>query len=299
MFLSDTAIRRPVLTLVILIVLMLFGTLATRNMGIDIVPNVVVPYVSVIVVYPGASPEEIETSVARPIEDAAVQVDGLKHMTTTCANNFCQVMLEFNLNVDQNVAADDIRAKIAAIEGDLPNGAEKPQVQKYDVNAIPVVTLALTGEQSVDELYDYADDRLSGRLSTVAGVASVELIGGEEREVVVTVDRAKLSASGLTLAQVVEAVGKGNLSARHRGPRADRDRNRARHADLPARRRDVCVRHEAQGVDRLVRRTSRSPDEGDETRRGECGEDGEWPARDLQDACRWAAGRHASRLGAR
>ena len=211
MILSDTAIRRPVLTLVVLIVLMLFGTLATRNMGIDIVPNVVVPYVSVIVVYPGASPEEIETSVARPIEDAAVQVDGLKHMTTTCANNFCQVMLEFNLDVDQNVAADDIRAKIAAIEGDLPSGAEKPQVQKYDVNAIPVVTLALTGEQSVDELYDYADDRLSGRLSTVAGVASVELIGGEEREVVVTVDRAKLAACGLTLAQVVEAVGKGNL----------------------------------------------------------------------------------------
>ena len=211
MILSDTAIRRPVLTLVVLIVLMLFGTLATRNMGIDIVPNVVVPYVSVIVVYPGASPEEIETSVARPIEDAAVQVDGLKHMTTTCANNFCQVMLEFNLDVDQNVAADDIRAKIAAIEGDLPSGAEKPQVQKYDVNAIPVVTLALTGEQSVDELYDYADDRLSGRLSTVAGVASVELIGGEEREVVVTVDRAKLAACGLTLAQVVDAVGKGNL----------------------------------------------------------------------------------------
>ena len=211
MILSDTAIRRPVLTLVVLIVLMLFGTLATRNMGIDIVPNVVVPYVSVIVVYPGASPEEIETSVARPIEDAAVQVDGLKHMTTTCANNFCQVLLEFNLNVDQNVAADDIRAKIAAIEGDLPSGAEKPQVQKFDVNAIPVVTLALTGEQSVDELYDYADDRLSGRLSTVAGVASVELIGGEEREVVVTVDRAKLAACGLTLAQVVDAVGKGNL----------------------------------------------------------------------------------------
>ena len=206
MILSDTAIRRPVLTLVVLIVLMLFGTLATRNMGIDIVPNVVVPYVSVIVVYPGASPEEIETSVARPIEDAAVQVDGLKHMTTTCANNFCQVLLEFNLNVDQNVAADDIRAKIAAIEGDLPSGAEKPQVQKYDVNAIPVVTLALTGEQSVDELYEYADDRLSGRLSTVAGVASVELIGGEEREVVVTVDRAKLAACGLTLAQVVRSA---------------------------------------------------------------------------------------------
>ena len=259
MILSDTAIRRPVLTLVVLIVLMLFGTLATRNMGIDIVPNVVVPYVSVIVVYPGASPEEIETSVARPIEDAAVQVDGLKHMTTTCANNFCQVMLEFNLDVDQNVAADDIRAKIAAIEGDLPSGAEKPQVQKYDVNAIPVVTLALTGEQSVDELYDYADDRLSGRLSTVAGGRQ-----GQPQDPVWT-------ALG-PCARVLRDVRR--RGSRHRGPRADRDRGRARHAALSARCRDVCVRHEAKGVDRLVRRTSRRRDARDEARRSERGEDG-------------------------
>jgi len=212
MFLSDNALKKPVLTLVVLIVLMMFGLLASRNVGVDIVPNVVVPYVSVSVVYPGASPEEIETSVAKPIEDAVVQVDGLKHVTSTCAKNFCQIMLEFRLGRDQNVAADDVRAKISAIEGDLPDGAEKPQVQKFDVNAIPVVTLALTGEKgAIDELYDYADEKLSSHFSTVGGVASVELIGGEEREVVVTVDRAKLAAAGLTLAQVVEKVGKGNL----------------------------------------------------------------------------------------
>jgi len=210
MFLSDTALKKPVLTLVVLIVLMMFGLLATRNVGVDIVPNVVVPYVSVMVVYPGASPEEIETSVAKPIEDAVVQVDGLKHVTATCANNFCQVMLEFNLGCDQNVAADDVRAKLAVIEGDFPDGAEKPQVQKFDMNAIPVVTLALTGG-GIDELYDFADEKLSSRFSTVGGVASVELVGGEEREVVVTVDRAKLAAAGLTLAQVVEKVGRGNL----------------------------------------------------------------------------------------
>ncbi len=211
MFLSDTAIKKPVLTLVALIVLMMFGFLAVRTIGVDTLPNVVVPYVSISVVYPGASPEEIETSVTKPIEDAVVQVDGLKHITSTCANNFCQVMLEFNLDRDQDVAAADVREKISAIEGDLPSTAEKPQVLKYDINAIPVVTVALTGDRTINELYDYADQELSDRFSTVAGVASVELIGGEEREVIVSVDREKLAASGLTLAEVVEKVGKGNL----------------------------------------------------------------------------------------
>jgi len=221
MILSDTALKKPVLTLVVLVVLMMFGLLAARTTGVDIVPNVVVPYVAVTVVYPGASPEEIETAVAKPIEDAVVQVDGLKHVTATCANNFCQVMLEFALDRDQNVAADDVRAKLSAIEGDFPDGAEKPKVLKYDVNAIPVVTLALTGtgegadgggaRSEIGDLYDYADEKLSSRLSTVSGVASVELIGGEEREVVVTVDRARLAASGLTLAEVVDKVGHGNL----------------------------------------------------------------------------------------
>ncbi len=211
MFLSDTAIRRPVLTLVALIMLMMFGFLAVRTVGVDIVPNVTIPYVSVTVVYPGASPEEIETSIVKPIEDAVVQVDGLKHVTSTCANNFCQVMLEFNLDRSQDVAASDVREKIGAIEGDLPSAAEKPQILKFDMNAIPVVTVALTGDRPVDELYDYADQQLSDRFSAVAGVASVELIGGEEREVIVSVDREKLAAAGLTLAEVVEKVGKGNL----------------------------------------------------------------------------------------
>ena len=211
MILSDTAIKKPILTLVGLIVLMMFGFLAVRTMGIDTLPNVTIPYVTVTVTYPGASPEEIETSVVKPIEDAVVQVDGLKHMTATCANNFCQVLLEFELGRDQNVAASDVREKVSAIEGDLPDGADKPQILKYDMNAIPVVTVVLTGNYGVDELYDYADQNLSDRFSAVSGVASVDLVGGEEREVVVSVDREKLSAAGLTLAEVVNKVGKGNV----------------------------------------------------------------------------------------
>ena len=215
MFLSDISLKRPIAMTVVLLVLALFGFLAWRTAGVDLVPLVDVPYVTVTVVYPGATPEEIETSVVRKIEDAASQVDGLKHMTATCANNFCQEMLEFHLDRDVDTVATDVREKIDLIVNDLPSGAEKPNVAKFDVNATPVVAMALTSSSAKTvgsgDLYDYADNKLSSRFSSLPGVASVELVGGEKREVVVEVDRSKLAAKGLTLAEVVGKVGKGNI----------------------------------------------------------------------------------------
>ena len=215
MFLSDISLKRPIAMTVVLLVLALFGFLAWRTAGVDLVPLVDVPYVTVTVVYPGATPEEIETAVVRKIEDAVSQVDGLKHMTATCANNFCQVMLEFHLDRDVDTVATDVREKIDLIVNDLPSGAEKPNVAKFDVNATPVVTMALTSSSAKTvengDLYDYADNRLSSRFSSLPGVASVELIGGEKHEVVVEVDRSRLAAKGLTLAEVVGKVGKGNI----------------------------------------------------------------------------------------
>ena len=144
MFLSDISLKRPIAMTVVLLVLALFGFLAWRTAGVDLVPLVDVPYVTVTVVYPGATPEEIETAVVRKIEDAVSQVDGLKHMTATCANNFCQVMLEFHLDRDVDTVATDVREKIDLIVNDLPSGAEKPNVAKFDVNATPAVHDAFT-----------------------------------------------------------------------------------------------------------------------------------------------------------
>ena len=215
MFLSDISLKRPIAMTVVLLALALFGFLAWRSAGVDLLPLVDVPYVTVTVIYPGATPEEIETAVVRKIEDAVSQVDGLKHMTATCANNFCQVMLEFHIDRNVDTVATGVREKIDLIVNDLPAGAEKPNVAKFDVNATPVVTMALTSSSArtveSGDLYDYADDKLASRFSSLPGVASVELIGGEKREVVVEVDRRKLAAKGLTLAEVVQKVGKGNI----------------------------------------------------------------------------------------
>ena len=224
MFLSDFSLKRPIAMTVVLIVLGLFGYLAFRTVGYDITPSMDVPYVTVTVIYPGASPEEIETSVAKKLEDAATQVNGLKHVTATCANNFCQLLLEFEGDRDVDVMATDVREKIDLIKNELPSGAEQPKVLKYDMNATPVVTLALSGTADVGALYDYADDKLKARFSVLSGVAQVELIGGETREVVVELDRERLAAKGLTIGEVVQKVGKGNLKVPS-GDVDDRGRN--------------------------------------------------------------------------
>ena len=211
MFLVKASIKRPIAMMTLLIGLGVFGVLAFRKAGVDLVPSVDSPYITVTVIYPGASPDEIESSVAKKVEDAVVQVDGIKHMTTTCLNNVCQVLLEFELGRDTDVCATDVREKISLIRSDLPQAVEDPKVLKFDVNATPVVTVALMGQQPVADLYDYADDKLASRISSLRGVASVELIGGMKREVIVEVDRQKLAARSLTLYQVAQAVGKENI----------------------------------------------------------------------------------------
>ena len=105
-----------------------------------------VPYITVVTVYPGASPRDIEVDVAKRIEDAVGLVDGLKHVTSTCMENVVQTLLEFNLGVDVNVAANDVREKIDRELANFPSGVEKPVVMKYDVNARPIATFTLTGD---------------------------------------------------------------------------------------------------------------------------------------------------------
>ena len=165
-----------------------------------------VPFISIVTIYPGASPEELETDVAKRIEDAVVSIDGLKHVSSTCMENACQTFLEFQMDVDVDIAATDVREKLDLIRADLPADVEDPKIQKFDINAKPIATLALTGEVTLDELYDFADNTLSDRLTVISGVAEVQLIGGEEREVHVELDRDRLAARSLSSMQVVNSI---------------------------------------------------------------------------------------------
>ena len=193
----------------LIIGLTLLGLNSYRKMGLEIMPKVDIPYITIITVYPGATPEEIETDVAKRIEDAMVSISGLKHVSSSCIENVCQTLLEFNLDMNVDLAAMDVREKLDLVRADLPEDVEDPKVVKFDVNAKPVLSLALTGDVPVDELYDYADNTLRDRISVIAGVANVDLIGGAEREVHVLVDREKLASRGLTSLNLVQALREG------------------------------------------------------------------------------------------
>lgn len=206
MILSDFAVRRPVAMSCLIIGLTLLGMNSYRKMGLELMPKMDAPFVSVVTIYPGASPEELETDVAKRIEDAVVSIDGLKHVSSTCMENVCQTFMEFQMSVDVDVAAVDVREKLDLVRSEFPGDVEDPIIQKFDINATPIVNLALTGEVPLDELYDYADNTLSDRLTVISGVAEVQLIGGAEREVHVELDRDKLAARGLTSMDVVQAI---------------------------------------------------------------------------------------------
>ena len=209
MFLSDASVRRPVAMTCLIIALSLLGLRAYRDMSLEWLPQIDIPYITVLTVYPGGTPAEIETDIGKRIEDVIVSVEGIKHVTTSCMENACQILLEFQLGVDVDVAANDVREKIDMVVNDFPSGVEKPTVLKFDINAIPIISLALTGDAPIDALYDYADNELKDRLTTTEGVATTEIVGGSPREVQVRLDRDALAARGLSSTDVVRAVQEG------------------------------------------------------------------------------------------
>ncbi|MFW5750485.1 MAG: efflux RND transporter permease subunit, partial [Planctomycetota bacterium] len=209
MRLSDAAVRRPVAMSCLIIALALLGLNAYRTMGLELMPKIDIPFITVVTVYPGATPAEIETDVAKRIEDAVVSVDGLKHVTSLCTENVCQTFLEFDLAVDVDITATDVREQIDLVRATLPTDVEDPQILKFDLNAQPIITLALTGDAPLAALYDFADNELKDRITTIPGVATVELIGGARREMHVLLDRERLAGRGLSSFDVVQAIRQG------------------------------------------------------------------------------------------
>ena len=212
MFLANASTRRPVAMSCLLIALIVLGLNAGRKMSIEDLPAVDIPYVTVITTWVGASPEDIEKDVSKHIEDAVSGINGLKQIRSSNLENVSQIILEFEVGVDVDVAAQDVREKLDFVLADLPAGAERPMIQKISINETPIVNIFLSGDESVDVLYDYADNEISDSFATVRGVASVDVIGGNEREVWVELDRERLAASGLTAVDVSRALGAGVLS---------------------------------------------------------------------------------------
>jgi hydrophobe/amphiphile efflux-1 (HAE1) family protein len=211
MWISDTSIRRPVFATMVILSFMVLGVVSLTRLGIDLFPEVNFPFVNISVVYPGASPEEVETLVTRPIEDAVAGINGVKRVISTSSESLALVGLELRLEVDPQGAAAEVREKVAAVRNRLPEQIEDPTIVRFDVSALPIMTFAVSSPQRSDVTRRQVEDDLKPLLEQIDGVAAVEVNGGEVREIQVELDPGRLEALGLPVAVVAEAIAANNL----------------------------------------------------------------------------------------
>ncbi len=207
------SVERPVTTTILILVFVLLGYVSFNNLNVEQSPRIDFPLINVNVTYFGASPEEIETQIIKPIEDAIVEVSEIKKIKSRAFENFGYVLIEFNLSADVNVKSSEVKDKVDAIINELPDGIEKPIVARIDPFATPVVNIALTSDKhSPRDLFEYADKKLKNEFTKVTGVGAVDLFGGEEREIKIEVDPVQLQARYLSIIDVVNALKSQNLN---------------------------------------------------------------------------------------
>ncbi len=211
MWISDLSIKRPVFATMVIMSFMVLGIVSMTRLGIDLFPDVSFPFVNISVVYPGASPEEVETLVTRPIEDAVAGINGVKRVESRSTEGFARVGLELRLEVDAQNAAAEVREKVAAIRDRLPEEIEDPTIVRFDVSGLPIMTFAVGSAQRSDLTRRQIEDDLKPLLEQIDGVAAVEVNGGEVREVQVDLDPGRLEALGLPVTAVAEKLAAENL----------------------------------------------------------------------------------------
>jgi HAE1 family hydrophobic/amphiphilic exporter-1 len=214
MWISDFAIRRPIITIVTMLALVVFGAFALFVLDTDEFPEVNPPVVSVAIPYPGASPDVVEREVVEPVEEAISAISGIDRINSQSLDGFGIIIAEFDFEKDVQQATQDIRDGISQIRGDLPPEMEEPILTRFDPNDFPIVSLSLTSERlGAAELTRLADPGITRELRGIPGVAEVEVVGGLERELVVEIRPQAMQASGVSVGQVVQAVQAQNLAA--------------------------------------------------------------------------------------
>jgi hydrophobe/amphiphile efflux-1 (HAE1) family protein len=212
MTLSDVAIKRPVFTTMLSLGIVVLGLMGLSRLGVNLFPDVQFPVVTVTTIYPGASPSEVETQVTEKLEDAIVSLPGVKAIQSFSRDSVSTLVIEFNLDVDVMEAATLARERVAQTRAVLPREIEEPTVARIDVGAAPIMTYTLSGNTDVQAVRRYATDDLRSYLEQIDGVASINVLGGRERQINVLLDLDRIQGIGLTPLAVVERIRSSNVS---------------------------------------------------------------------------------------
>ena len=211
MFLVKASIKRPIMTTMGILTLLLFGFIAYNSMNLNQMPDVEIPYITISTVYPGAGPKEIEGQITKKIEDAVSTVSEIEKIESYSLDGVSIIVMEFKLSKDVNVANQEVKSKVDEVMNDLPSDAKDPIIQKVDLKAFPIVDLVLSGNQSPKELYEIADKKLKDRFSQIGGVAKVNITGGQKREVQIIMDNKTAFENGVSLPQMLQVLAAQNM----------------------------------------------------------------------------------------
>lgn len=211
MQIAKLSIRHPITVAMVVLGVIVLGLLSFSKLQVDLMPNISRPHLIVQTVMDNTGPEEIENLLTRPIEEAVTRVNNVAKISSTSMQGKSLVDIELKWGTDLDVAGTDVRARIDRIRDQLPDDAKAPVVWKLDISNKPVATIALTGKQDLRELRRIADEVVADRLEQVSGVASVDISGGYERQILVSIDQGRLQAYGLSLKQVSDRLAQENI----------------------------------------------------------------------------------------
>ncbi len=211
MNIASLSIKRPVMTTMVMIGLLLFGVLAYLKLPLNLMPDAEIPYITIQTIYAGAAPEQIETLITKKIEDEVSSISLLKSITSYSLNSVSVITLEFDLKKDVNIALQDTKEKVDTIVNNLPDGADAPVISKVDLVATPVMSILLSGDIESTELNYLAQDTVKDRLSQIEGVGNVQILGGFNKEIRVEFNRTTVYENSLDLSQVAGILAYGNM----------------------------------------------------------------------------------------
>jgi HAE1 family hydrophobic/amphiphilic exporter-1 len=205
--LSELCVRRPVFATMLVMSLVVLGIFSFRNLGVDLYPKADPATVSVVLLLPGASPDEMSSSVVEPMEEAISGVSGIDEMQARISEGRGQITVRFVLERDLNDASNDVREKVASAIRNMPPELLPPVITKVDPDADPVMSLIVSSDaMSLRTLTELADKQIARVIQTANGVGEVSLAGGRAREIHIVVDIEKLNSYGLSISQVRDAV---------------------------------------------------------------------------------------------
>src|SRR3954449_7942595 len=205
-WLASISVRRPVFATVIILSLTVVGAFAFLKLGLDRFPKVDFPTVVVTTRLPGAAPEEVETEISDKIEEAVNTISSIDELRSNSSEGISQVIISFLLEKDADIAAQEVRDRVNRVIPLLPKTIQQPTVEKFDPDAAPVLTLAVSANKPVRDITEYADKTLRRQLESVNGVGQVLILGGRQRQINIWLDSDRLRSYNLTVTDVARAL---------------------------------------------------------------------------------------------